>query len=165
MLLFLIGDKESEAQRSKGTCSGSWWQGPWGQGRREHRHAWLLPTAFAPGQASSLPSREITAKSDSHTCGRGGFVKSVSLSPGLPARRASHWLLLSAQSRAPQALAPCYHICLVEKWVGPKEQIYCVSSALGFIPASQNWSHDKDKCVWLWPQSLRIYLAPAVIKK
>lgn len=39
--------------------------------------------------------------------------------------------------RAPQALASSYHSCLVEKWVGPKEQIYCVSSALGSVPGAE----------------------------
>lgn len=74
-------------------------------------------------------------------------MRPASPSRGLPAHEALSWLLLSAQRWAPQALAPSYHICLVEKWVGPKEQIYCVSSALGSIPATQNWSDDKDKCV------------------
>lgn len=62
------------------------------------------------------------------------------------------------------SLAPHYHICLVEKWVGPKEQIYCGSRALGSIPAARNWSGDKEKCVWLQAQSLRIHPAPAVGK-
>lgn len=66
---------------------------------------------------------------------------------------------------SPQALAAGYHICLAKKWVGPKEQIYVVPSALGSIPAAQNWTDDKDKCVWLQAQSLRIYLAPAIIQK
>ena len=142
-----------------------------GRGRIEPRLGCFLmwplylvrPHPFLLGK--SLP------KAESHSSGRGGFVRPASASRGLPAHRASSWLLLSAQrrwwglGRWRQALAPSYHICLVERWVGPKEQIYCVSSALGSIPASQNWSDDKDKCVWLWAQSLRIYLAPAVIKK
>lgn len=55
-------------------------------------------------------------------------------------------------------LAPHSHICLVEKWVGPKEQIYCVPCALGSIPAARNWSEDKDECVWLQAQSLRQFI-------
>lgn len=102
-------------------------------------------------------------KADSLTPGRESFVKPASPCWGPPPHGASCWLL-SAQLRAPQTLAPSYHICLVEKWVGPTEQIYCVSSALGSIPAAQNWSDDKEKCVWLRAQSLRLYLAPAVIK-
>ena len=108
---------------------------------------WSGPHSFLLGK--SLP------KANFHTSWEGNLWSW----PALP------WdsQLTEPESITP-ALAPGNHICLVEKRVEPGEQIYCISCALGSIPAAQNWRGDKDKCVWLQAPSLRIYLAPAVIK-
>lgn len=70
-----------------------------GRGRIEPRLGCFLmwplylvrPHPFLLGK--SLP------KAESHSSGRGGFVRPASASRGLPAHRASSWLLLSAQRR------------------------------------------------------------------
>lgn len=102
---------------------------------------WLLPAACAPGQ-DLIPSfcRNHCLKPTRTPFGPGGFGKSASPSPGLsswgaaltpadrPARGRGGWKTGGGSSLHPitfqPVLAPHSHICLVEKWVGPKEQIY-----------------------------------------
>lgn len=84
--MFSLVGKESEAQSSAVMCPGSGWQEPCGQGRTKAQ-ARLLAAAFALGQGP-LPSfwRNPCQKPTHTTCGRGGFLKPASPSPGLSSR-------------------------------------------------------------------------------